>query len=454
MSGRILIVDDLATNRMLLRLHLARAFYDVVEATDAESALRIAREAPPDLTLIDVILPGVNGYELCRRFKDDPRTTHIPVVMITALGAQTDRVAALEAGADDFLSKPINTTALFARIRALLRMKAMTDELRLREETMRELSITPPEAADDMVENARVYGLTAAEDGEALRGLVPPGMDFTLVTDAHEALRAATARPPEAMLIDSRGLPDDSPDFITALRARPEIRGAALLSIVEDDAEFVKAAAALDAGANDYLMRPLDASELGARLRTQLRRKAYQDRLRATVNDGLKLAVTDALTGLRNRRYLDAHLARMMHAARHGEEPLCVLMFDLDRFKAVNDTRGHNAGDMVLQQFAKRLLHNTRSVDLVARSGGEEFVVVMPDADLRDARTAAERVRQAVEKPSFDVGRGEALRMTVSVGVAAMLRAGDDPTALLERADAALYQSKELGRNRVTLSAA
>ncbi|SEA53534.1 PleD family two-component system response regulator [Rubrimonas cliftonensis] len=454
MSGRILIVDDVATNRMLLSLLLSKAFYDVDEAGDGHAALEIARRTRPDVALVDVMMPGMNGYELCRAMKSDPELADIPVVMVTALGAQDDRLTALAAGADDFLTKPVRELALFARLRSLLRMKAMTDELRLRDDTMRQLLDSPPPALIMPTPGARVLSVTSDANGAMLKDILASRLDVRIetVTTAKEAFLSAAASPPEALLVDSVGFADFTNAFTTALRQRPETRGAALLTLVAAD-DLKTAADSLDAGANDYLMYPLDPAELTARLRTQLRYKAYADQLRAQVSDGLRQAVTDPLTGLRNRRYLDAHLARIAARAVDDDSPLCLMAFDLDRFKSVNDRHGHAAGDAVLRQFAQRLLDNTRGVDLVARIGGEEFVVAMPEASLNHARIAAERVRKAVETPGFDIG-GQLLDVTVSVGVAEFIGHADTPEALMERADAALYASKNAGRNRVTLAAA
>jgi two-component system cell cycle response regulator len=254
------------------------------------------------------------------------------------------------------------------------------------------------------------------------------------------------------VLVDALGFKGFSSDFCTALRQRPETRTSALLMLVDSD-DFSTAAACLDAGANDYAMWPLDPSELSARLRTQLRYKAYADHLRDNMRDGLRLAVTDPLTGLRNRRYMDTHLARMIDKAQSGGQPLSLLAFDLDRFKLVNDTFGHAAGDAVLKEFSRRLLDNTRSVDLVARLGGEEFVVVMPDAGMDDARIAAERVRSAIEAAAFVEG-DRIIPVTVSVGVSSLKPQGDVAAKLIARADAALYIAKAAGRNRVILEAA
>jgi two-component system cell cycle response regulator len=455
MTGRILIVDDVATNRVLLRHILERSYYEVEEATTGEQALEMALAQAPDLVVMDVMMPGMSGYEACRLFKNDPRLANIPVVIVTTLDTQGDRREGLAAGADDFLTKPVRHDALLARLRSLLRMKAMTDELRLRDETMRDLGgnalspalITPPAGAS-------VLGVSSPESGEALRRMLTQGLDVTveIATDAQECFRMMAARPPQAVLVDALGFDAFSSEFITALRQRPETRGSAVLTVVDFD-DFRLAASCLDAGANDYVMAPIDPSELTARLKTQLKYKAYADHLRESMRDGLRMAATDPLTSLRNRRYVDTHLPRMIDNAVAQGAPLSLLAFDLDRFKAVNDTYGHAAGDAILKEFARRLLDNTRSVDLTARLGGEEFMVVMPDAALSDAQAAAERVRAAIETPGFDF-EGTVIPVTVSVGVAA-LRHGDDTVAsLMARADAALYIAKAGGRNRVILDAA
>jgi two-component system cell cycle response regulator len=455
MSGRILVVDDIDTNRAVLSALLKKKFFEVVEARTGEEALELAKTVQPDIALLDVMMPGLSGFDGCRIMKADPDLAHVPVVIVTTLDDGSSRRAGIEAGADDFLTKPIIAEALFARIRSLLRMKAMTDELRMRDETIRDIALegVSPQLIEPP-ENARVIGVTDERSGDILREILEARLSvkFSIVNDAAETWAALTETPPEAVLVDALGFSDFSPDFCAAIRQRPQARGSAILALL-DAARADEAAACLDAGANDYVMQPIDPSELAARLRTQLRHKAYADHLRSSMRDGLMMAVTDPLTGLRNRRYLDHHLGRMMEHARESRAPLSLLAFDLDRFKAINDTYGHAAGDAVLKEFARRLDSNTRSVDLIARTGGEEFLVAMPDASIDDARIAAERVRRAVEKPVFAVDGAE-LSVTVSVGVAALRRSDRAPRGLIERADAALYRAKHSGRNRVILEAA
>jgi two-component system cell cycle response regulator len=194
---------------------------------------------------------------------------------------------------------------------------------------------------------------------------------------------------------------------------------------------------------------------MAARVRTQIRRKRYTDYLRSNLDHSLELAVTDQLTGLHNRRYMDGQLDALMRRAGADGAPVAVLMIDIDHFKRVNDGFGHDVGDEVLSEFAIRLASNVRAADLPVRYGGEEFVVVMPETDIEAARRIAERIRLHVAGAPFRVmGGDELLSVTISIGVAASAGAADTPTALLKRADEAVYEAKAAGRNRVIARAA
>jgi two-component system cell cycle response regulator len=206
---------------------------------------------------------------------------------------------------------------------------------------------------------------------------------------------------------------------------------------------------------NDYLMRPVERSELVARVRTQLRRKRYSDKLRHSLQLSLEMAITDQLTGLFNRRYMSRHLGTLIANANSTGKPVSFLILDIDFFKQVNDTHGHDIGDEVLREFATRISANVRGIDLACRYGGEEFVVVMPDTDLNFAYMVAERLRQAVADAPFRISSGPGqLPVTISIGVTASEGTGDTAEALLKRADQALYRAKRDGRNRVVADAA
>jgi two-component system cell cycle response regulator len=251
------------------------------------------------------------------------------------------------------------------------------------------------------------------------------------------------------LFIVSLGLQDyDALRLCSQLRSLERTRQLPLLCIAEVE-DRTRVLRGLDIGMNDYLMRPIDKNELIARVRTQIRRKRYVDSLRDNVQASIELTVVDPLTGLNNRRYLDTHLSTLVGQAADKGRPLSLMILDIDHFKAVNDTFGHEAGDQVLKGFAGRIKKVIRNIDLFCRLGGEEFVVVMPDTPIETAMKIAERVRQAVEKDVFSIlTDGRAIPVTVSIGLAERGRdVGMD--GLIRRADKALYKSKEGGRNKV-----
>ncbi len=222
--------------------------------------------------------------------------------------------------------------------------------------------------------------------------------------------------------------------------------------MIEQKARLLRA---LDLGANDYFVRNADKNEIGARVRTQVRRRRFTERLRDNVMQSMELAVTDPLTALYNRRYMESHAGSLVARALEREKPLSMLILDIDHFKSVNDTHGHEAGDEVLREFADRLRGCVRGVDLACRLGGEEFVVVMPDTDIGVASRVAERIRRRIAGEPFAIGRGaRSIEVTISVGLSALAGAEDTPALILKRADEALYRAKHSGRNRVVSDAA
>ncbi|HET7335357.1 MAG TPA: diguanylate cyclase, partial [Rhizomicrobium sp.] len=185
------------------------------------------------------------------------------------------------------------------------------------------------------------------------------------------------------------------------------------------------------------------------------RKKRYADRLRHNVQLSLEMAITDQLTGLHNRRYMGRHLSTLVDGATKTDKPLSFLIMDIDHFKLVNDTHGHDIGDEVLREFSNRISANVRGIDLACRYGGEEFVVVMPDTEPDFAYTVAERLRKQVETTPFAISRDPGnLNITISIGIAAVEGQSDTAETLLHRADQALYRAKREGRNRVVADAA
>jgi diguanylate cyclase (GGDEF)-like protein len=298
--GRILVVDDNRDNVEIIATRLRFRGYDVIETTNGQEALHAVRTQKPDLILLDVMLPDIDGYEIARRIKGADDLPFIPIILVTARDSTQDKVAGLDAGADDYLTKPINFPELEARVRSMLRIKALQDEL---EEKNRELE---------------------------------------------------------------------------------------------------------------------------------------------------RLSISDGLTGLYNHRHIHGLLQEEFERADRTGERLTVAMFDLDRFKSVNDTHGHQAGDRVLEQFADILRETAREIDRLGRYGGEEFMVILPDTSIEDGVVFVERVRREVARHPFAIGKDESISMTTSCGVSTYPHELiSDPETLVRLADEALYSAKATGRNRV-----
>ena len=454
MSARILVVDDIEANVRLLEAKLSAEYYEVLTATDGISGLAVAASEKPDIILLDVMMPGMDGFQVCRRLKEDPLTRHIPVVLVTALDGRSDRIQGLEAGADEFLTKPIDDVILFARVRSLTRLKLVLDELRQREDSGRKLGVIAGAAARLAGVGGRVL-VVDDNERQAQRLATELAVEHRPVIEADPEKAHLTARGPvDLVIVNGTAKGFDGLRFAAQLRSNEATRHLPVLALIDPD-DRQRAIKALEIGVNDLLSKPIDPEELAARVRTQIKRKRYTDLLRSNLDQSLEAAVTDQLTGLHNRRYMTGQLSALVARAAQGGEPVAAMLVDLDHFKKINDSFGHDVGDEVLREFAVRLATNVRVADLPVRYGGEEFVVIMPGASLEAAERTAERIRLHVSGAPIRVSGGrEVLNVTISIGVAATKGSGDTPEALLKRADEALYEAKASGRNRVIARAA
>lgn len=307
-KANVLVVEDDAIQAEATRQILEKAGYDVVCVKDGFSAIKQVKINKPDIILLDVVLPGLDGYEICRWLKLEEATKGIPVIMLTVKKELSDKISGLRIGADDYLPKPYNELELNARIYASLRTKALQDELKSKNTQLEEL----------------------------------------------------------------------------------------------------------------------------------LARVEY-------------MAITDVLTGLYNRRRLHLVLAKEFERSKRYASPFAMILMDLDHFKNINDTYGHLAGDMVLQDVAKIILKNIREIDTAARYGGEEFTVLLPNTKKEDAVHLAERIRRSIERHKFPDMQNIAI--TVSIGISGVPDEDiDTEDKLIRCADIALYKSKQDGRNRTVVA--
>ncbi|MGH6734738.1 MAG: PleD family two-component system response regulator [Methyloceanibacter sp.] len=457
MTARVLVVDDVDANVKLLEARLTAEYFEVRTARSGAEALQICTRDGTDVVLLDVMMPGMDGFEVCRRLKAEPRTQHIPVIIVTALDQPADRVKGLEAGADDFLTKPVDDLALVTRVKNLARLKLLTDEMLMRASTEEQMGFAA--AMNARIEQAGRDGhIMLVEDRErSAERIVQALGEEQHVERESDPARALLLLPEgnfDLMIVSLNLEHADGLRLCSQVRSLDRTRHLPIMIIVEPGEE-ARLLRGLDMGINDYIVRPVDPNELLARVRTQIKRKRYTDHLRTRLEETVEMAILDPLTALHNRRYMTSHLKTLFEESAQRGKPLSVLVLDIDHFKAINDEHGHDAGDTVLREFATRLRRNIRGIDLACRLGGEEFVVVMPDTDLGKAYLVGERLRQCIAAAPFHAGeRIGSLKVTASVGVAALEFPDDTPEMILKRADQALYCAKRDGRNRVVADAA
>ena len=420
MSARVLVVDDILPNVKLLEAKLTSEYYDVLTATSGAEALEKVEAEAPDLVLLDVMMPGMDGFEVCTKIKENPELAHIPVVMVTALTDAEDKVRGLESGADDFLSKPINDTALMARVRSLVRLKMALDEWRMRENTANQLGVVDT-SSHVMNEQADKADILVIEDKDFEQRKIEETLSvdhdkITTVQSGSEALALLNDSDFELLIVSLNLENEDGLRLCSHFKSNEKTRNIPMVMIGNED-DMPRIAQGLEMGAHDYIMRPIERNELLARVRTQVRRKRFQERLRSTYEISLSMALTDSLTGLYNRRYFEVHLEKLLEKNNESKKALAVLLIDIDHFKQVNDTHGHTIGDEILTIFAERLKDNLRSFDLVARLGGEEFVALLPDVSEARAHMVAERLRHSIADLPFPCSSPEgALSITTSIG--------------------------------------
>ena len=458
MTARVLVVDDIEANVKLLRARLMAEYFEVLTASNGPEALEICRRGQCDIILLDVMMPGMDGYEVCRELKSSRHTAHLPVIMVTALDQPSDKLKGLEAGADDFLTKPIDNLALQTRVKSLARLKMATDELHLRVSTGRELGLeeiseTPVELPSE--KGGRVLLVDdQASSYEPMVSALGQFHDVSVVINPQEALFRVADENYDLVIISLSMEDFDALRLCSQLRSLDRTRLVPLLLVANegDEAALIRG---VDFGVNDYINRPVEENELVARSKTQIRRKRLNDQLRESVQTTMEMAVKDGLTGLNNRRYFDSHVENLINKAIVSEKPLSLVVVDIDFFKNVNDTHGHQAGDDILRTFAERLNKNVRSEDLACRYGGEEFVIAMPETDIALAYVVADRMRREVAAHPFLIDGGkQQISITFSAGVASLQGKGDTIETMMKRADEALYQAKRTGRNQVISDAA
>lgn len=449
MAGRVLIADTSATNRIALRAILQAARYDVFIAESAEDALRIAKRVHPTAVLIDADLASGDSFAA---LTSDPEMRGAPVIVMSAVDEAERRLAFLNAGADEIMSHPIHPRLLLARLRGAVRSRETAAALSERQDTVRDLGFAEAPAQFQTPARVSIVARSAAS-GEAWKSALAPHIRECKIS-AHTVGgfgEGGAAPKGDLFIIEADpAKPAEALGLLADLRSGADTRHAAIV-VIHAPGDPDTAAIALDVGANDVVDSRLDAAEFGVRIAIQIRDKRRGDTLRASVEEGLRLAMVDPLTGLFNRRYAMTHANRLARECAPGRA-LGVILADIDRFKQVNDTWGHAAGDAVLKEIGLRLQENVRGKDTVARIGGEEFLILLPDAAAEAVPAAAHRLCAFIRDTPIPLPEGRPpVTITISLGVA-LAQPGEPIEEVIERADRALYEAKAAGRDTVTIS--
>lgn len=448
MTATLLVVDDLKRDANLLSDKLFSEYYTVLTSNSTKDALKVLNNTNIDIVLLDPMISDMDGFELCRRIKKNPQTTHIPIVMVTAVANIEDRIQGLEAGADEFLTQPINETALFARVKSLVRMKTVIDELKLRNRISSKLVSKKVQPHKDFSSQK----ILLIDDDIVQANNIKNNLSslFSEIKIIHKStdIDMLGAFVPDLIILSCQLTEENPLRAVVYLKSKPHLKYTIFMMLAEEEnaSMVIKG---MDIGINDYFIYPVDLSELHARVKTQLRRKIYQNDLQQELDKSLDLAIKDSLTGLFNRRYFDAHIDQLINKSRNSNKPLCLLMIDIDNFKKINDSYGHQCGDHTLKDLADILKTSVRVTDLVSRCGGDEFSILISNTDIDMCKKIADIIRQKVENFVFNIGDNQTIKSTISVGVVQCHKT-ESTQEFISRGDKALYKSKNTGRNKVT----
>jgi two-component system cell cycle response regulator len=448
MTALILVVDDIPSNVKILEIKLTAKYYEVITASNGMTAIELAQEKQPDIVLLDVMMPEMDGFETCRRLKQNYATMHIPVIIVTALTDIDNKIEGLNSGADEFLIKPVKDFALFTRIKSLLRFKNIFDELRLRLSTQLKINIITENEILKYVDDFQSAKIVVVDNEKSqfqqIKEILSPYFSNIIhLSNVHEQFGNID------LAIINISITKELLRFCSILKSKPQTRLVPVITIIddEDDQELINEIT--DVGINDYITLPLNENELLARVRTHAKRKKYQDAIEENVENNLKMAVIDPLTSLYNRYYFEKYMNELIEKKNKSDsKKFSLAILDIDFFKKINDTYGHLSGDLILKQIASILKANLRLNDLIVRFGGEEIVIIFVDIQLSDAQVIAERLREIIANYHFQAIDNSIIRVTVSIGVSEFEKT-DTLESLIKKSDKNLYLAKEQGRNRV-----
>lgn len=442
---KVLVADDEPTIVNFFIAALSDQGYEIESAVNGAQAVEKALSFLPDVILLDVVMPELNGYQVTEKLKANPATAGIPIILVTGLGSVEDKVQGLESGADDFLTKPFNLQEMLARVHSLIKLKKLQDQLK-------EMSARQPMPVHikKVLSSYRSH-ILIVEDDERITNICKTilgtgGYIVDIAPDGEEAQKYLRAAIPDLILLDLM-LPGISGlDLLKQLKEDSVTKDIPVI-IITALGDLKTKVKSFYMGVDDYLVKPVNSLELLARVKANIRKHMAQQELKYSLDETFQQSITDPLTGLYNRHYLDTVMDRELALFKRHGRIFSLMIMDIDNFKPINDNLGHLSGDQVLSGAAQILKDEIRTSDLAVRYGGDEFIVIFSDTKEDKAMIIAQRIRAAVEQKKFVEGKDQ--MASVSIGLtqaSAQDKSGDD---IIKRADDAMYQAKRAGKNRV-----
>ena len=450
---RILIVDDDPKNVKLIAGYLHHEDYELLTAYSGEEALERARKDRPDLILLDIMMPGKDGFTVTRELKDDPETSSIPIIMVTALSSTKDKVKGLEAGAEEFLSKPVNREEIRTRIASVLKLKQYQSQLDIRKKTESSLRIEKVQVQSEIRRKGLPKVLIVDDDPNEqkllLNYLKDENFDILSENNGKDALKTALREEVDLIILDILLPKMDGFMVCRRIKQSKETKDiqVVLITCLDDMESRIKG---VELGADDFLVKPLESRELVARSRILIKKKEYIDQLHEHCERAISSAILDGLTGLYNNAYFKQFLEFEIKRCEREKHPLSLLMMDIDEFKTINDTVGHYRGDEVLRKVGETIKSSIREIDLAARYGGDEFAIVFPYTHIDVALLAAERIQEKLNSDKITVeGIENPLTISTSIGLSTYPGSAESVVEMINVADAMLYRAKKNGKNRI-----
>jgi two-component system cell cycle response regulator len=451
---RVLIVDDEPTSRKLLAGILPKDKYEILKANNGKEALKKAVENHPDVILLDIIMPGLDGIEVTRRLKADSSTKNIPVILVTCLDGMENKLTGLDAGAEEYLAKPINPVELRARVKSMLQLKQYRDQLAIRKQSEGSSADGAQDGKPVERQDKEFPVVLLVEDNKIDVSIIKNFLkDMPLrletVSTGSEAISQILAQKIDLILLDIL-LPDMIGfDICQRLKQIDKNKDTSII-VITCLHDLESRIMSLELGVDDFLVKPINRPELTARIRALLEKKQQLNNLRAHYETALNSSIYDWLCGVYNHGYFRRFLDLEIKKSTTQGYPVCLFKIDIDDFKMYNDSLGLAAGDTILKELAQILKNITRDVDLVSRYAEDEFAVVLPYADKQGCMRIARRIEQAILLHDFLPGCSTQMKiLTCSIGAAVYPVDASTEDELIQRAEQMLSMAKQRGKNQV-----